>query len=72
METALIIAFAAIVTVVSATSIIFYLIYNGFDRSIKLALELPTETDCRIENAITEFEIDREEADQTIALERLY
>lgn len=71
METALIIAFAVIVTVVSITSVIFYLIYNGFDKDIKLVLALPTETDCRIDNAIIEYEIDREEADQAIVLERL-
>ncbi len=71
MELIIGVAFGVIMAFVVLFAIIFNMTYQVIDKFVNNMVELPFNSDCGIENAITDAEIIAEEAEQDVRLKKL-
>lgn len=59
----IIVSFAVMLAIVIVISIVYCCVYKGHDKNVSLMAEIPFNSDCDIDNAITGFEIEKKDAD---------
>lgn len=64
----IIVSFIVMLAVVVVTSIVYYCTYKGHDKNVSLTVEIPFNSDCDIDKAITCFEISQKDTDVDVEL----